>query len=134
VGGDFEIFSRPEWRAVTQAYGLSFKVKRQYQPDFLYHAVADGDVDVITAFSSDGRIARYGLTLLSDTKSALPPYDAVMLLGPHRRADPDIRRALNPLIGAIPLGRMQQANLMVDRASDKKTPAQAAAWLGALIP
>ena len=30
--------------------------------------------------------------------------------------------------------RMRQANLMVDRVSDKKTPAQAAAWLGALIP
>ncbi len=58
MGGDFEIFSRPEWRAVAKAYGLSFAVQRQYTPDFLYRALVGGDVDVISAFSSDGRVAR----------------------------------------------------------------------------
>ena len=33
--GDFEIFSRPEWRAVAAAYGLAAMKRRQYQPDFL---------------------------------------------------------------------------------------------------
>jgi osmoprotectant transport system permease protein len=132
IGGDFEIFSRPEWRAVVKAYGVSFAVQRQYQPDFLYHAVADGDVDVISAFSSDGRIALYGLKILSDPKAALPPYDAVLLLGPRHAAA--LRPALKPLIGAISLDRMQQANLMVARPADKKTPAQAAQWLSRAMP
>ncbi len=55
MGGDFEVFSRPEWKSVERAYDPAFAVKRQYQPEFLYRAVAGGDVDVISAFSSDGR-------------------------------------------------------------------------------
>jgi osmoprotectant transport system permease protein len=129
IGGDLEIFSRPEWRAVVRAYGLKFAVQRQYQPNFLYRAITGGDVDVITAFSSDGRIAQYGLTLLSDPKGALPPYDAVVLVGPAYTHDRALLDALRPLIGKIDLATMQKANLMVDRATDKKTPAQTARWL-----
>ncbi|HWA30816.1 MAG TPA: ABC transporter permease/substrate-binding protein, partial [Rhizomicrobium sp.] len=80
VGGDYEIFSRPEWRAVTKAYGLRFGRQRQFQSDFMYRAVATGDVDAITAFSSDGRIAQYDLKLLADPKGAFPPYDTVLLI------------------------------------------------------
>ena len=131
IGGDFEIFSRPEWRAVQQAYGLAFATQRQYQPDFLYRAVQQGDVDVISAFSSDGRIAEYDLKILADPKSALPPYDAVLLLAPsHAEA---LRPALAPLVHSISLENMQRANLMVDRPNDKKTPAEAAAWLATII-
>ncbi len=131
IGGDFEIFSRPEWSAVQQAYGLAFATQRQYQPDFLYRAVQQGDVDVISAFSSDGRIAEYDLKILADPKSALPPYDAVLLLAPsHAEA---LRPALAPLVHSISLENMQRANLMVDRPNDKKTPAEAAAWLATII-
>jgi osmoprotectant transport system permease protein len=129
IGGDFEIFSRPEWRAVASAYGLGSLRRRQYQPDFLYRAVMSGDADVVSAFSSDGRIARYGLTILADPKGALPPYDAVLLVGPAHAHDARFLAALKPLIGAIPLTLMQQANLMVDREQDKQTPAETAAWL-----
>ena len=129
IGGDLEIFSRPEWRAVRRAYGLHFAVQRQYQPNFLYRAVTGGDVDVITAFSSDGRIAQYGLTLLSDPKGALPPYDAVLLVGPAHAHDAALLAALRPLVGAIDLATMQKANLMVDRDQDKQTVAQTARWL-----
>jgi osmoprotectant transport system permease protein len=129
IGGDFEIFSRPEWRAVAAAYGLSELKRRQYQPDFLYRAVVSGDADVVSAFSSDGRLARYGLVILADPKQALPPYDALLLIGPRHAGDARFMAALKPLIGGISLTLMQQANLMVDRDQDKQTPAQAAAWL-----
>jgi len=129
IGGDFEIFSRPEWRRVAASYGLSTMRRRQYQPDFLFRAVMGGDADLVSAFSSDGRIARYGLTILADPKEALPPYDAVLLIGPAHAHDPRFLASLRPLIGAIPLALMQQANLMVDRDQDKRTPAETAAWL-----
>ncbi|HEX4117194.1 MAG TPA: ABC transporter permease/substrate-binding protein [Rhizomicrobium sp.] len=131
IGGDFEIFSRPEWRRVAAAYGLSTMRRRQYQPDFLYRAVMSGDADLVSAFSSDGRIARYGLTILDDPKNALPPYDAVLLVGPAHAHDARFMKSLAPLIGAIPLPLMQQANLMVDRDQDKRTPAETATWLEA---
>lgn len=133
IGGDFEIFSRPEWRRVASAYGLSNMRRRQYQPDFLYRAVMSGDADLVSAFSSDGRIARYGLTILDDPKGALPPYDAVLLVGSAHAHDQHFIDSLRPLIGAIPLSLMQQANLMVDRDEDKRTPAQTAQWLAAQI-
>ena len=100
IGGDFEIFSRPEWRAVAQAYGLGAMKRRQYQPDFLYRAVVSGDADVVSAFSSDGRIARYGLVILADPKAALPPYDAMLLVGPAHAHDAQFIATLKPLIGS----------------------------------
>ena len=89
-----------------------------------------GDADVVSAFSSDGRIARYGLTILADPKAALPPYDAVLLVGPAHAHDARFIDTLKPLIGAISLSLMQQANLMVDRDQDKQTPAATASLAG----
>jgi osmoprotectant transport system permease protein len=95
----------------------------------MYRALADGDVDVISAFSSDGRIAAQDLLVLEDPEQAIPSYDAVVLISPRRAADPVLRRALTPLIGAIPIERMRVANFMVDRPSDKASPKQAARFL-----
>ena len=100
IGGDFEFFSRPEWNAVVKAYGLHFALQRQYQANFMYRALVDGDVDVISAFSSDGRIAQYDLKLLADPKQALPPYDAVLLVSPRHAQDDKFLAALKPLLGS----------------------------------
>ena len=129
IGGDMEFFARPEWRMLQARYGLRFKQQRQYQPTFMYHALMSGAVDVISAFSSDGRITADHLIVLQDTLHAIPPYDAVILIAPKLAADPVLRRALAPMVGAIPIKLMREANYMVDRPSGKRTPAQAAEWL-----
>lgn len=131
IGGDFEFFARPEWRALQDRYGLQFAANRQYQSTFMYKAVAGGEVDVISAFSSDGRIAAEDLVVLADTLQVIPPYDAIVLIAPGRAADGLLRRALEPLLGSIPVERMREANLMVDRDEAKLTPPQAARWLAA---
>jgi osmoprotectant transport system permease protein len=129
LGGDFEFFSRPEWRALRERYGLAFRELRQFQPTFMYRALASGQVDVISAFSSDGRIAADRLAVLQDPLQVIPPYDAIILISPTRSRDPVLRRALEPLIDAIPIELMRQANYAVDRDSDKMSPSQAADWL-----
>ncbi len=129
MGGDLEFFSRPEWRALRDRYGLSFRMQRQFQPTFMYRALASAEVDVICAFSSDGRIAADGLIVLEDTLQVIPPYDAILLLAPARAADPVLRRALRPLVDAIPIELMRQANYRVDRDTGKVSPDQAAHWL-----
>jgi len=129
LGADLEFLTRPEWRAVRGAYGLRFAGQRSYSPTFMYRAVADGSADVISAFSSDGRIAALGLEVLADPRRALPSYDALLLVSPTHARDPRLQRALAPLVGAISVERMRQANLMVDRDADKRTPEQAARWL-----
>jgi len=66
---------------------------------------------------------------LEDPQQVIPPYDAIVLLSPSRAADPILRKALQPLVGAIPIDAMRQANYMVDRDSDRISPGQAAHWL-----
>ena len=129
MGGDLEFFSRPEWKSVEDAYGLRFKSKRQFQPTFMYRALAGGEADVISAFSSDGRIAADDLVLLGDPKDALPPYDAVILVSSKRAGDRRLLDALRPLGGTIDVRAMQAANYAVDRDTGKKSPAQAAGML-----
>jgi osmoprotectant transport system substrate-binding protein/osmoprotectant transport system permease protein len=127
IAGDYEFFDRPEWKSLQRAYGLQFRDKRSMQATFMYKAAANGDVDVISAFSSDGRIAQYDLKVLADPKQALPPYDAIVLLAPRDAKDGKLTAALKPLIGGIDLKTMQQANL---RASTTGTsPAEVAQWL-----
>ncbi|MDR6852280.1 osmoprotectant transport system permease protein [Sphingomonas sp. BE123] len=130
---DVEFLERPEWRAVRDAYGLRFKSARPYQPTFMYRALASGRADVIPAFSSDGRIAADKLTILRDPKGAIPGYDAILMVAPDRAQDARFQAALRPLIGKIPVEAMREANLMVDRDMDKRTPEEAARWLAAKV-
>ena len=131
IAGDYEFFERPEWKAIREAYGLRFQAQRTMQPDFMYQAVAAGDVDVVSAYTSDGRIAQFDLAVLDDPKHAIPPYDAILLLAPKRAHDEALIAALKPLVGAIPVELMRAANL---RASNGDTSAEdAARWLGQQI-
>jgi osmoprotectant transport system permease protein len=133
LGSDIEFLTRPEWRALKDAYGLSFKTQRRFQPTFMYKAVTSGEVDVISAFSSDGRIAADDLVVLGDPRHALPPYDAVVLISPKRAGDQRLIGALKPLLGKISVDAMRAANLSVDRDRDKATPGEAAKALEAQL-
>jgi osmoprotectant transport system permease protein len=133
IGGDFEFFARPEWDALQSAYGLQFASRREFESTFMYQAVTDGEVDVISAFTSDGRIATNDLLLLADPAGATLPYDAIVLIARRRADDGVLRRALEPLIGAIPLSLMQEGNYRVDRELEKQSPAAAARWLASRI-
>lgn len=133
LGVDLEFLERPEWRAVRDAYGLRFRSERSYNPTFMYRAVASNQADVISAFSSDGRIAAERLTVLADPRGAIPGYDAILMVAPARASDARLRAVLQPLVGSIPVEAMREANLMVDRDTDKRSPAEAARWLAAKI-
>ena len=129
-GADLEFLSRPEWTSLRDAYGLKFKTQRSFTPTFMYRAVDSGEADVITAFSSDGRIAAQDLVVLPDPMHALPAYDAVLLISPRRATDATLTRALMPLVDKISVEHMREANYMVDRDTDKATPRDAARFLG----
>lgn len=129
IAGDYEFFSRPEWAALRRAYGLSFRAQRQMQPDFMYAAVAAGEVDVIAGYTSDGLIAKYDLVALDDVKHAIPPYDAIMLLSPKRAGDGKLRQALAPMLGKIDIATMREANLRAAGNDATSSPAAVAQWL-----
>ena len=123
IGGDPEWFERPEWNAVRDAYGLRFGDRRTFSPTFMYNALRSGEADVISAYTSDGRIAAENLVVLEDPREALPSYDAIVLLSPRVADDAALVEALQPLLGAIDVETMREANYAVDRQDDKWSPA-----------
>ena len=127
LGGDYEFFSRPEWKRLSELYGLRPAAKVSFDSSFMYKAVQLGEVDVISAFSSDGRIAAFDLVVLGDPLHALPPYDAVLLVGPGAHKHPGLVESLRPLVGAIDVSVMRHANELVDLDGASRT--EAAAWL-----
>ncbi|MBR0799324.1 ABC transporter permease/substrate-binding protein [Bradyrhizobium jicamae] len=129
IAGDYEFFSRPEWAGIRKAYGLSFRAQRQMQPDFMYAAVASGEVDVIAGYTSDGLIAKYDLVALDDDRHAIPPYDAIMLLSPKRRDDGALKAALQPMLGKIDIATMREANLRASGNDATSSPDAVARWL-----
>lgn len=118
LGTDIEFLGRPEWTAVRDRYGLDFAEKTSMDPNLMYGAIQQEQVDVITAFNTDGRILAYDLLVLEDSAEALPPYDALILVSPrmakHRRA----MLALSQLVNRINNRAMRAGNAIVD--VDKK--------------
>jgi osmoprotectant transport system permease protein len=129
MAADYEFFSRPEWAGIQKAYGLKFRSQRQMQPDFMYAAVASGEVDVIAGYTSDGLIAKYDLVALEDDRHAIPPYDAIVLLAPKRADDSVLRAALQPLLGRIDITMMRAANLRAAGGNAEASPSEVARWL-----
>jgi len=124
IGGDYEFFARPEWQHLREAYGLQFRAERVMQSAFMYRAVAAADVDVITAYTSDGQIAQFDLAVLDDPKHVIPPYDAVLLLAPRHVHDERLIAALTPLLGAIPVGAMRAANAQASSGASTQEAAR----------
>jgi osmoprotectant transport system permease protein len=115
IGGDYEFFGRPEWRAVRDTYGLEFEQKRSMDASLMYQAARQGDVDVITAFSTDGRIVAFGLRVLEDDRSVIPPYDALILVRPSLVDEhPNVVETLRALANTIDADRMRRMNQAVD--------------------
>ena len=125
IGGDYEFFERSEWRDLERVYGFAFGARRSMDPSLMYQAVTGGDVDVISAFSTDGRIAAYDLRVLEDDRDVIPPYDAVVLAraGFVEQA-PAAAAAVRGLAGRIDAAAMRELNLAVDR--DGESPAAVA--------
>ncbi len=134
VGGDPEFFERPEWISVRDAYGMQFGETRNFSPTFMYNALRSGEADVISAYTSDGRIAADRLVVLEDPREALPSYDAMLMLSPRIASEEGVTSALQPLIGAISVEAMREANFAVDREGEGKlSPRDAARELAGKI-
>lgn len=65
--------------ALNKVYNLKFKDTIPYQPDEMYKALLNDEVDFITGFTTDSRVIEHDLFLLKDDKNALPPYEAIII-------------------------------------------------------
>lgn len=129
--GDFEFFERPEWRAIEGRYALRFREERAMDASLMYEALRTGNGDVISAYSTDGRIEADGLTVLADDRGVIPPYDAVVLASRDFVARaPHVAEAVRALAGRIDGRAMRRMNAQVD-LEGRSPAAVAEAWLAA---
>ena len=100
---------------LQQAYGFKLKEIRALVPAVKYRALAAGEVDVIDGYSTDGLIARYGLTVLVDDRRFFPPYEAAALVsGGLVRRSPRAIAALTLLSGRLDVATMRALNERVE--------------------
>lgn len=124
-GADYEFFARDEWRQIVERYGLASSEQVTMDPTLLYEALHAGEVDAIAGYTTDGRIDTLSLRVLPDTRGALPPYDAIVLVsGALASAHPDALARLSALEGTIDAARMRRWNAAVDGGA--ATPATSA--------
>lgn len=115
IGGDFEFFERPEWRALQSTYGLVFAENRAMETALLYQAAEQGKVAVITAYSTDGRLSAFHMRVLIDDLGAIPPYDAILLASAQlSKRYPEVIRQLSRLEGKVSAKAMRELNDRVD--------------------
>jgi len=132
AGFTSEFMARPDgYPGLGKAYGIKFGVTMDMDPGLMYAALADGQVDAICAFSTDGRIVAYKLRVLKDDRMFFPPYDAAPIIRSELLRDlPELRSALAPLAGTISDELMQRMNYAVDEL--KQSPANVARkWIEA---
>lgn len=111
---------------LTEAYdGMEFRDVRNLLQAVKYQALAEGEVDVIDAYSTDGAVARYDLAVMTDDLGFFPPYDAAPLASRRFYEErPEATLLLSRLAGRIDEAVMRRANERVELAG--VTPAQAA--------
>jgi glycine betaine/choline ABC-type transport system substrate-binding protein len=91
----------------------------------MYEALAGGEVDVICAFATDGRIAAYGLQKLEDDLHFFPPYQAAPVIREGMiQTHPELLDVISLLGERIDDRTMQRLNLEVD--GNKRSPADVA--------
>ena len=93
---------------------MDFADKLTFDVSLMYTAVAERQVDVISAYTTDGRVAAYDLLLLDDPRNALLAYDAMILASGNAAAQPEFMQVLDSLVDNIPDEAMRQANRLVD--------------------
>ena len=65
---------------LAQAYGFKPKQVRTLLQAVKYQALAQGNVDIIDGYSTDGLLAKYDLVVLEDDRHFFPPYEAAAVL------------------------------------------------------
>ena len=123
IGCDDEFIIRSDGLpGLKKAYeGLTFKQEIPMDEGLTYAALRNGDLDVISAYSTDGRIAKYNLVTLVDDKSFFPPYYVTPIVRmDYAQKNPEIIAALNDLGGRWTDEDMQRYNLMVDEGADAR--------------
>ena len=126
LGGPAEFPDRVDTQGLDEAYGGFMANLKEFKAlgtgTLRYDALQNGDVDLIVAFGTDGRIKGDNLVLLEDDKSFYPIYNiAPVVRMDVLAANPAITEALNTVAPLLTDDVMSGLNFQVD-GPDKKEP------------
>lgn len=98
-----------------KTYGLGFGRIRQMDLGLMYRALAQRQIDVAVANSTDGRIDAMDLVVLVDDRRYFPPYEAAPVVRREvLERHPGVGEALADLAGALDGPTMRALNREVD--------------------
>jgi glycine betaine/choline ABC-type transport system substrate-binding protein len=110
AGFTSEFNQRPDgWPGLARHYGLKLdRPPVDLSPGHMYQAVRDGQVAVISAFSTDARLRQFDLVALVDDRRFFPAYEAL----PVMRQDAATQHPAIPLAWTELAGRIDDATMM----------------------
>lgn len=110
-GVEHEFFEREDgWPKLQRVYGFDSQPEGM-QHELALRAVANGDIDVTDAYTTDAKIIDYDLVLLEDDKKVFPVYMAIPLIRSDLAAP--IKRAIAGAAGKIDATTMTHLNAQV---------------------
>lgn len=126
AGWTFEFSERPDgYIGLRERYGFAFGKVIDLEASLMYEAIARGEVDVISAFATDGRIAAYRLKPLEDDRHFFPPYHAAPVIrNTTLESHPELAECLHLLAGTLSDEVMRELNFQVDQ--NKRSPGEVA--------
>ncbi|CAN5299896.1 hypothetical protein BH09BAC4_BH09BAC4_22710 [soil metagenome] len=115
AGFAHEFYGRSDgYPGLQKTYGLKLR-PRLIDQSLMYEAIHREQVDIISGYSTDGRIKAFDLLVLADNRHAFPPYDAAPVV---RQAAldryPDLGPTLNLLAGKLTDSIMTALNYRAD--------------------
>ena len=139
LGGPAEFPDRVDTQGLDAAYGGFVPTFKEFKPlgtgALRYDALQNGEVDVIVAFGTDGRIAGDKLVVLQDDKNFYPIYNIAPVVRQDTLANnPGIAEALNAVAPLLTNEVMAGLNYQVDGPEKAEPGAVITAYLDKNAP
>jgi osmoprotectant transport system permease protein len=112
AGVSHEFLKREDgFPGLKATYGLELGDVKGMEHGLAYKAIRTGKIDIIDAYTTDGKLLIYDVEVLEDDRHAFPPYDAAPLM----RSDtlerhPEIGKVLAVLAFRLDAERMRKLN------------------------
>lgn len=118
AGWSLEFLNREDGLpGLVSHYGLRLAESRGMEHGLAYEAIRAGEIDLIDAYTTDGKLLKYPLRLLEDDKNFFPPYECAPLVRLETlESHPELKGVLNELAFRIPAEKMQKLNYEVEEA------------------
>jgi osmoprotectant transport system substrate-binding protein len=113
------------YQAFKDHYGFEFAQTFPMEIGLVYEAVANGEVEIVLAYTTDARLQEFNLQVLEDDQQFFAPFDA----SPVIRKDvleehPELEEVIQLLVGNIDAPTMTELNYEVDVS--QRSPAEVA--------